>query len=111
MSEKLVLNREAILESLGGDEELFDEMAGMYIGECENYCQNLYEYASGNEADNLSREAHTLKSLFGAFADEDGRQLAILIEKEAKGGRIDQEKTQELVARARMLSEELQRCM
>ncbi len=108
MDEPLLLDREAILESLGGDEELFVDLASMFVEESQAYSQNLACAVTENNAESLRNETHTLKSLFATFADEGGRQMAISIEQQAKNGEINREKTQELVTRIFRLAALLQ---
>lgn len=105
MSETLLLNKNAILESMGGDDELFTDMARMYIEEHTNYCQNLNLALSENNPETLRREAHTLKSLLATFADEEGRQLAIAVEQRAKSGMVDIEGTKALSRRVQLLAD------
>lgn len=111
MSDSLVLNKSAILESMGEDEELFAETAQMYIDESPKYCQKLRLAVSNNDAQSLRLEAHILKSLLATFADEDGRQLAITVEKQAKNGEVDAEKIQQLDARIQLLAQVLQNAL
>lgn len=107
MPETLTLNKSAILESMGGDAELFAEMAQMFIDESPQYSRNLLASLSASSPQALRDEAHTLKSLFATFADEDGRQLALLVEQKAKVGEIDAERGQELARRIGLLAETL----
>ena len=107
MPETLLLNKNAILESMGGDDELFTDMAHMYIEEHTNYCDNLSLALSKNNPEALRREAHTLKSLLATFADEDGRKLAIAVEQLAKSGLVDIEQTRALSSRVQLLAEAL----
>lgn len=107
MAQTLNLDKASILESMGGDEELFIDMARMYIDESDSYYRNVQKAVSSKDIEALRREAHTLKSLFATFADEDGRQLAIKVEQQAKTGIIDSEFSSMLEERIRLLAEVL----
>lgn len=108
MPESFFLNKAAILDSLGGDEELFVELAQMFVDESASYCQNLKAALASGKPETLRGEAHTLKSLLATFADDEGNALAISVEQQAKNGLIDAEKTQELDARIQLLAKTLQ---
>ncbi len=82
------LDRATILERLGGDEELLETMADMYLQEYESYCQGLRAAVQSGAAKLLQREAHTLKSLMATFEDEAGRDLAMEIQLQAEGGQL-----------------------
>lgn len=89
MNEDYVLNRELILERLGGDEEIFAVMIDMYLQDLDGYINNLGAALAAGEKSTLHREAHTIKGLFATFADEAGAQAAYSIEKQAKEGVLD----------------------
>ena len=83
-----VLNREVILERLGGDEDIFLMMVDMYLQDFDNNVKALGEaWAQGN-ADTLMREAHTVKGLLATLSDEVGAAEAGAVEKFAKQGEI-----------------------
>lgn len=109
MSETLFLDKEFILENMGGDEDLFVDMAQMYVDEHKEYLHNLEHALSGNNSEKLRHEAHTLKSLFATFADDAGRELAIAVEHQAKNGQIDIALAQKLCTRIQLLADTLSR--
>lgn len=102
MIEPYVLNRQLILERLGGDEEIFTLMIGMYLQDVDNYCNNLASTLHAGEATPLQREAHTVKGLLATFADEPGAQAAYLIEQQVKQGQLDGLATPVAVLQARL---------
>ena len=89
MNDNYVLNRELILERLGGDEEILAVMIDMYLQDLDGYINNLGAALAAGEKTTLQREAHTIKGLFATFADEAGTQAAYSIEKLAKEGLLD----------------------
>lgn len=80
------LDKRSILERLGGDEELFQTLAQMFIDDAENYCRQLDEALASEDITRLSREAHTLKGVLSTFSDEAGTALAYRIEQQSKRG-------------------------
>ena len=88
MAEAFVIDRAAILERLGGDEEIFAMMLDMFVQDVENNCAAIAKaFVSGNPA-SVQREAHTLKGLLATVSDDAGAADAYAIEKQAKGGDI-----------------------
>ncbi|MFZ2854178.1 MAG: ATP-binding protein [Rhodocyclaceae bacterium] len=90
------LRRAEVLERLDGDEELFRTLAGMFIADSRQYCSALAQALAAADAPVLLREAHTLKSLFATFSDEEGRKIAQQLEQQA--GSADQADAAVLVA-------------
>ena len=107
MSNPFSLDKAAILENLGDDEELFVEMARMFIEESANYRQNLMAALTSGKPEAVRGEAHTLKSLLATFADDEGNVLAVAVELQAKNGQIDTEKVGQLDARIKLMAEVL----
>jgi HPt (histidine-containing phosphotransfer) domain-containing protein len=88
MNEAYVLNRQLILERLGGDEEIFAVMVDMYLQDVDSYCRNIEEALAAGVVTTLQREAHTIKGLLATFADDPGTEVAYGIEKQAKAGHL-----------------------
>ncbi len=88
MAEAFVIDRAAILERLGGDEEIFAMMLDMFVQDVDNNCAAIAKaFTSGNPAA-VQREAHTLKGLLATVSDDAGAADAYVIEKQAKAGDI-----------------------
>lgn len=86
MADAFVLNRQNILERLGGDEEIYTMMLDMYLQEVGANCASLAAaIASGQTAD-IRREAHTIKGLLATFSDDSGAAAAYVVEQQAKAG-------------------------
>ncbi len=79
-----VYDRAAALAQIGGDAKLFKVIADMFIGEAPDYCQRLNDALAAADGPLLSREAHTLKSLFGTFCASYGQALALEVEQRLK---------------------------
>ncbi|MCX8146364.1 MAG: ATP-binding protein [Azovibrio sp.] len=105
----LYLDKAAILERFGGDEELYQTLAEMYRGDVENYCDQLQAALAAGDGARLSREAHTLKGLLATFADAAGAELALGLEMAALEGDTARlaGQVEALAARARALAQAL----
>ena len=79
-------NRAEVIERLGGDEELFSTLVGMFVSDSPGYCDALQQALSHADAPTLRREAHTVKGLFATFSDDRGTALALQLENLAKAG-------------------------
>ncbi|MBS4020671.1 MAG: Hpt domain-containing protein [Dechloromonas sp.] len=95
-----VLDKPAILERLGGDEDIFAMMVDMFLNEQDNNRQALLAALAADSAA-LQREAHTIKGLLATFSDGLGAELAQALEYQAKSGLVDdaQARVTELLAR------------
>lgn len=88
MAEAFVLDRLAILERLGGDEEIYAIMVDMFLQDFERNCAALASAFAAGDVSAVQREAHTIKSLLATFSDDSGAADAALIERQAKSGDI-----------------------
>jgi len=86
MIEVFVLDRELILDRLGGDEEIFSMMVDLFLQDVENTALSLATALALGEDETLMREAHTIKGLLATFSDEAGAAEAFRIEQQAKLG-------------------------
>ena len=89
MSASESYNRAQALERLGGDEDIFAEVANLFVAESDNYCQALKDALVSGDAGVLRREAHTIKSMLATFSYESGRGLAEQLELLAASGSLD----------------------
>ncbi|MBS1140888.1 MAG: Hpt [Proteobacteria bacterium] len=89
MAKAFVLDRDSILERLGGDEEIYSMMVDMYLQDVDNNCTAIASAFASGDSMTLQREAHTIKGLLATFSDEAGAADAMLVEKQAKNGEID----------------------
>ena len=89
MASPFVLDRDSILDRLGGDEEIYAMMVDMYIQDVDHNCSVLADaYASG-DSKSLQREAHTIKGLLATFSDEGGVADALVVEQQSREGRVE----------------------
>lgn len=84
-----VLDKDSILERLGGDEEIFAMMVDMFLQDIDSNCAALAAALASGDAVRLRREAHTVKGLLATFSDDAGAEAALAIELQAKLGEVD----------------------
>lgn len=82
-------NRAEAIERLGGDDELFANVARLFIAESAAFCDALDHALAVADATTLWREAHTVKSMLATFSFESGRALAQQLEDLAASGDLD----------------------
>ncbi len=80
------LEREPILERLGGDEDIYAMMVDMFLQDVDNNCAALAGALDGGSLPALQREAHTIKGLLATFSDDEGAAEAHVVEQQAKQG-------------------------
>lgn len=83
-----VLDRAAILERLGGDEEIYSMMVDMFLEDVENNCRALTAALADGKAEVLQREVHTVKGLLATFSDDRGAAVAYAVEQQVKAGQV-----------------------
>lgn len=88
MAAAFVLDRESILDRLGGDEEIYTMMVDMFLQDVDNNCIAIAAAFAAGEPYTLQREAHTIKGLLATFSDDAGAAEAMLVEHEARQGLI-----------------------
>lgn len=88
MAAPFALDRESILERLGGDEEIYAMMVEMYLQDVERNCNALEQALVAGDAQTLQREAHTVKSLMATFSDAEGAAEAQTVEHRARDGSV-----------------------
>ena len=94
--ESHIYKRAEVLERMGGDQELFQTLAGMFVADSASYCSALEQALALADAPTLQREAHTIKGLLATFSEDKGTALAQQLEDCAKRG--DLEKADEMIA-------------
>lgn len=83
-----LLDRSSILERLGGDEDIYDVMAGMFIEDVDNNCTALAEALAAGDQVALKRAAHTVKGLLASFSDDSGAAAAFAVEQQLARGSL-----------------------
>lgn len=81
-------DRVEALARLGGDEELFANVASLFIAESEDYCHALELGLALANAATVQREAHTVKSMLATFSCESGRLRAFELERLGASGHL-----------------------
>ena len=76
------------METVLGNKDLFQEIAGMFIESCSDYVVKIKEGIAGNDAAILEREAHSLKGAVGNFGAKEAYEVADRLEKLGKEGEI-----------------------
>lgn len=89
MTDAFVLNRQNILERLGGDEEIYSMMLDMYLQDVDENCASLMAAIASGQAAEIRREAHTVKGLLATFSDDSGAAAAFAVEQQAKAGELN----------------------
>jgi len=89
MADAFVVNRPEILERLGGDEEILVMMFDMFQQDLESNCGALAAAIESGQAEEIRREAHTVKGLLATFSDDAGAAAAFAVEQQAKAGNTE----------------------
>ncbi len=79
-------NLSSAMETVLGNEDLFREIAGMFIESWPDYIARIKEGITGNDAGLLEREAHSLKGAVGNFGAKKVYEAAYCLEKLGKEG-------------------------
>ncbi len=85
----MVFNRELALDRVGGDEELLDEIVGLYLGEYPELLNQIQTAVRAGDAPSLYRSAHTLKGSLGALGAEAAQQRALDLEMSGRNGELN----------------------
>jgi PAS domain S-box-containing protein len=75
-----IQDRHLALQRLGGDVELYNELAGMFVSSVGDDARRLRAAVVNGNFKTLSREAHAVKGAVGAVAAEPARRLAAEME-------------------------------
>ncbi len=75
-----VLDREELLERLGGDQDFLQEIAGLFLEDCPKLLADIHSAVSTGNARALEHAAHTLKGSVANFGAEAARQAAFRLE-------------------------------
>jgi len=89
MTTPFKIDKPAIMERLGGDEDIYTMMIDIFLQDVGHNCTNLLTASCSGNAELLVREAHTVKGLLATMSDEEGAALAFELEKQARQGALD----------------------
>lgn len=75
-----VLDREAALSRIGGDEDLLREIAALFLDDYPSLEERIRKALLAGDAEELQRASHTLKGAVANFAAEQAYQCALELE-------------------------------
>jgi len=79
-----IFDRELALDQMGGDSQLLDEIAEMFLKDSAEYMQNLLDAAHNGDARDIGRAAHTLKGALGYLGARRAQEAAQILEEMAQ---------------------------
>ena len=82
------LNKALALERLGGDEELLQELAGLFLEEYPALIDKLRAAIDAQDAHAIERAAHSLKGSVGNFGAERAHRAALDLEMIGRNGNV-----------------------
>ena len=83
----------AMIERLGGDEELAHQLVELFVAECPRMMTVVRESVESGNADQVRRAAHAFKGSVGNFTDEAPMTTAFELEQIGRDGQLDQAAT------------------
>jgi two-component system, sensor histidine kinase and response regulator len=81
-----VLDRNALLDRVGGDIEFLQEIAGLFLQDCPKLLAQIRTAVSGGDARTLEYAAHTLKGSVANFGADAAREAAFRLEALGRAG-------------------------
>ena len=81
-----VLDRDVILERVGGDVEFLQELAGLFVEDCPKLLIEIRSAITSGDALGLEHAAHTLKGSVSNFGAEPAREAAYRLEMLGRNG-------------------------
>jgi HPt (histidine-containing phosphotransfer) domain-containing protein len=83
------VDREALLERLGGDTDLLSELIGIFHQHSADVLARLHVAALSGDAAGAERAAHTLKGMLAQLSADGAAQTASRLEQMGRAGRLD----------------------
>ena len=83
-----VVDREAVLERVGGDVEALKELVALFLADCRELLSKIQEAVRRGDGEALARAAHTLKGSVSNFEAKDAFAAALQMEKLARDGKL-----------------------
>ena len=84
------INKEAALEICDGDEELFLEIAGVYLEDASPLMTKLQDALESGDAKNVEKHSHALKGASANICAESVRDTAQKMERLGRSGDLSQ---------------------
>jgi len=88
-----ILDLAALLDSVGGDRELLDELAGTFTAELPGWISELRAAVSNGDSDAVFRVAHGVRGAVGYFKATSIRQVAADLEAMGREGNLEMAST------------------
>ena|SRR3989442_15222261 len=83
-----ILNLAAALDRVGGDQELLEEVARLFLQTSPSLLSEIEAAVAGRDPKGLERAAHTLKGSVGNFGADAVFQAAFQLEKLGRAGQL-----------------------
>jgi two-component system, sensor histidine kinase and response regulator len=87
-NQNAIFDYDGALKRLGGDEELFREIAQFFLEDSPGLIDQLRSALAVRDATSAERAAHSLKGLAGNFGAKQAVETALAIEVLAKDGKL-----------------------
>lgn len=84
-----ILDLAALLDSVGGDRELLDELASTFTAEVPTWIAELQAAVSSGDSATVFRVAHGVTGAVGYFKATGGRQAAADLEAMGRAGKLE----------------------
>lgn len=81
-----ILDRDALLDRLGGDEEIFDEIMETYLEDIPTRLRDLRKAVDGNDVARMQHEAHAIKGASANVGAIDLQKIAAQLEGACRNG-------------------------
>jgi len=84
-----ILDKAGLLDRLGGDRELFEEITGLFQEDCPKLISEIRAAVRGQNPAALERAAHTLRGCVANFSAAAAYQAALRLEEMGRAGEIE----------------------
>jgi len=88
-AEKPVFDREGLLDRLGGDSELVDEIVGIFLESADEQIATVESAVADGDAHRVERSAHSLKGALLNIAAESVAERALRLEQAGRSGELE----------------------
>jgi two-component system, sensor histidine kinase and response regulator len=88
----VLFDRSAALDRIGGDEELLQEIANLFLEEYPNLIHEIRAAVLSRDADALERGAHSLKGSVANFEAHAAVEVSLRLESMGRSGNLEQAK-------------------
>ncbi|MDA0768706.1 MAG: GAF domain-containing protein [Chloroflexi bacterium] len=85
-NQKSAMDLDAALKRLGGSPKLFLELSGMFVDKCPAYSRDLRASLLGENVEEFTRHAHSLKGVLGFFVADSAFDMSLQLEMLGRSG-------------------------